>query len=82
MAAKSRKRGRTARVFEKASHMILKDLDLHPIEDMARTAMALEGVDRIVAMDKVAKYFYPPLKASEQHKTVEQTTTIKVKLGD
>ncbi len=73
------KRGRRARVFERASHEILKDHDCHPIEDMVKTAMSLDGFERIQAMDKVAKYFYPPLKAHEH--VVETSGVIKIKLG-
>ena len=79
MPAKLRKRGRTARVFEHASHQILKDANCHPLEDMVKTAMSLEGWERVNAMDKVAKYFYPPLKSTELK--VEATGKIKIVLG-
>ncbi len=77
MAAK--KRGRPSAIFQRADHALLVEHDLHPIEEMIKEAKKAKGMDKVLICDRVAKYFYPPLKAHEHN--VAMNGTIKITLG-
>jgi hypothetical protein len=62
---KVRKRGKQSKVYARADASILVRANFHPIEEMVRTAQTLEGMDPVIACDKIARYFYPTKKAVE-----------------
>jgi hypothetical protein len=65
----------TAKIIAK----ILVQYKFHPIEDMIKTAKKLEGMDRINAADKIARYFYPTRKAIEVEGVLD--TDVRIILG-
>jgi hypothetical protein len=80
MATKAHSRaGRTARMFERADHTLLVQHKFHPIEDMIITAKGLEGMQRIHAADKIARYFDPTRKAIEVEGVLD--TDVRIILG-
>jgi hypothetical protein len=80
MPMKARNRaGRKARMFERADATLLVEHKFHPIEDMIKTTLKLEGMDRINAADKIARYFYPTRKAIEVEGEID--TDVVIRLG-
>ena len=75
-AKRLRERRRKATLFDKADASLLVKHDFHPIEDMIITAKSLEGAERGALADKIAKYFYPTLRALEVKPDIDSNITI------
>ena len=49
-----------------------------PIEEMVKEAKKADGIEKAMICDKLAKYFYPPLKAQEITAQVEGEIIIDI----
>jgi hypothetical protein len=78
-SAVKRSRGGQRKVYARADATLLVEHKFHPIEDMIKTAKKLEGMDRINAADKIARYFYPTRKAIEVEGVLD--TDVRIILG-
>ena len=78
-SAVKRSRGGQRKVYARADATLLVEHKFHPIEDMILTAKGLEGMERIHAADKIARYFYPTRKAIEVESALD--TDVQIILG-
>jgi hypothetical protein len=78
-SAVKRSRGGQRKVYARADATLLVEHKFHPIEDMIITAKGLEGMERINAADKIARYFYPTRKAIEVEGMLD--TDVRIILG-
>jgi hypothetical protein len=78
-SAVKRSRGGQRKVYARADATLLVQYKFHPIEDMIKTTLKLEGMERINAADKIARYFYPTRKAIEVESEID--TDVVIRLG-
>jgi hypothetical protein len=77
-SAVKRSRGGQRKVYARADATLLVQYKFHPIEDMIKTTLKLEGMERINAADKIARYFYPTRKAIEVEGAIDEDVVIRL----